>query len=465
MWVPRRASSGSATAREFELFCAEELKRGGWRVTLTGASRDQGADMVAERAQERLIVQCKLLGRPVGNYAVQEVVAARSHHQGNRALVAVEPALHDQLRRARRQQWRRAVPLERAGAALGDGRRGAARRAGRIARCPAPPRAASPRSRRSPAAGRGSRPRRAQARAQHLAPLAEGRLRDLRQRRAQLGRRLIGPRGQADHAGAHLGRRRERRGRQVEQALDPAQPLRHHREPAIVAACRARQRAGAPPPSGTSAPCARCSPAARTSERPGRWRHCRAGWRRCGSARRRASAQGSTSSASASTSVRRPPARGSSSRSRATKRGIALDGDDARAARIEQGARQPAGSGADLEHRGLCQLAGGRSDPAQDRRVEQEVLAQPLVGRQSETAQLGAQLGPGLPLVGGRRGRPVRAGRRQRRHGAGRAGSGWPAVRTAPARCVWRTCSRIEGYRRAARLAGRAAGRCARPPG
>ena len=79
---------------EFELFCAEELKRGGWRVALTGPSRDQGADLVAERGQERLIVQCKLLGRPVGNYAVQEVVAARSHHQGNRALVVVQPALH-----------------------------------------------------------------------------------------------------------------------------------------------------------------------------------------------------------------------------------------------------------------------------------------------------------------------------------------------------------------------------------
>ena len=73
---------------EFELFCAEELRRGGWRVALTGASRDQGADLIAERGQERLVVQCKLLGRPVGNYAVQEVVAARSHHLGNRALVA-----------------------------------------------------------------------------------------------------------------------------------------------------------------------------------------------------------------------------------------------------------------------------------------------------------------------------------------------------------------------------------------
>lgn len=72
---------------EFELFCADELRRGGWRVTATGASRDQGADLIAERGKERLIVQCKFLNRPVGNYAVQEVVAACSHHLGNRALV------------------------------------------------------------------------------------------------------------------------------------------------------------------------------------------------------------------------------------------------------------------------------------------------------------------------------------------------------------------------------------------
>ena len=72
---------------EFELFCADELRRARWRVTTTGASRDQGADLIAERDQDRLVVQCKLLNRPVGNYAVQEVVAARSHHAGNRAMV------------------------------------------------------------------------------------------------------------------------------------------------------------------------------------------------------------------------------------------------------------------------------------------------------------------------------------------------------------------------------------------
>lgn len=73
---------------EFEQFCAEQLRQGGWKVTATGASRDQGADLIAERGRERLVVQCKFLGRPVGNYAVQEVVAARSHHFGNAALVA-----------------------------------------------------------------------------------------------------------------------------------------------------------------------------------------------------------------------------------------------------------------------------------------------------------------------------------------------------------------------------------------
>ncbi len=76
------------TGQEFELFCAEELERGGWQVRLTPASRDQGADLVAERRGERLVVQCKLLGRPIGNHAVQEVVAARTHQHANRALVA-----------------------------------------------------------------------------------------------------------------------------------------------------------------------------------------------------------------------------------------------------------------------------------------------------------------------------------------------------------------------------------------
>lgn len=73
--------------REFELFCADELKKSGWQVTVTRGSRDQGADLLATRGRDQLVVQCKLLNRPVGNYAVQEVVAARAHHSCNRAMV------------------------------------------------------------------------------------------------------------------------------------------------------------------------------------------------------------------------------------------------------------------------------------------------------------------------------------------------------------------------------------------
>ncbi|MGD9509218.1 MAG: restriction endonuclease [Geminicoccaceae bacterium] len=83
----RERFAGVRTGQEFEYFCARELERAGWRVALTEATGDQGADLVAERGPDRLVVQCKLLGRPVGNGAVQEVAAARSHRQGNRALV------------------------------------------------------------------------------------------------------------------------------------------------------------------------------------------------------------------------------------------------------------------------------------------------------------------------------------------------------------------------------------------
>lgn len=78
---------GVRNGREFELFCAEELRKGDWHVTVQRGSRDQGADLLARRGADQLVVQCKLLNRPVGNYAVQEVVAARAHHSCNQAMV------------------------------------------------------------------------------------------------------------------------------------------------------------------------------------------------------------------------------------------------------------------------------------------------------------------------------------------------------------------------------------------
>lgn len=71
----------------YERFCAERLARAGWRTHRTPASGDQGADVVADRDGYRLVVQCKRLGRPVGNAAVQEAAAALRYWEGDRAAV------------------------------------------------------------------------------------------------------------------------------------------------------------------------------------------------------------------------------------------------------------------------------------------------------------------------------------------------------------------------------------------
>ena len=62
---------------EYELACAEYLRKKGFRdVSVTQASRDQGADIIAFRKKEKCAVQCKYYQSPVGNKAVQEVYAA-----------------------------------------------------------------------------------------------------------------------------------------------------------------------------------------------------------------------------------------------------------------------------------------------------------------------------------------------------------------------------------------------------
>lgn len=71
----------------YERYCAERLGEAGWDARPTGASGDQGCDVIAEKTGVRLVVQCKRYGRPVGNAAVQEVAAAALHWSGDMAAV------------------------------------------------------------------------------------------------------------------------------------------------------------------------------------------------------------------------------------------------------------------------------------------------------------------------------------------------------------------------------------------
>jgi restriction system protein len=79
--------SDDMTPAEFETFCAEELRRAGWDARVTMQSRDQGVDVIAEKSGRRVVLQCKLYARPVGNKSVQEAAAARNHERADFGLV------------------------------------------------------------------------------------------------------------------------------------------------------------------------------------------------------------------------------------------------------------------------------------------------------------------------------------------------------------------------------------------
>ena len=75
------------TPVDYEHYCADILRKSGWNARVTKASGDQGADIVADKRKMRIVVQCKKYSKPVGNYAVQEIVAAIAHVDADRGIV------------------------------------------------------------------------------------------------------------------------------------------------------------------------------------------------------------------------------------------------------------------------------------------------------------------------------------------------------------------------------------------
>ena len=75
------------TGREFELYCRNVLQEAGWHAALTPGSGDQGADIIAEKDDRRVVIQCKFYNGTVGNKAVQEVYAAAAFQDAPYAVV------------------------------------------------------------------------------------------------------------------------------------------------------------------------------------------------------------------------------------------------------------------------------------------------------------------------------------------------------------------------------------------
>jgi len=75
------------TGIEYEEYCALVLTKSGWTVSGTPGSGDQGVDLIATSGNKRVCIQCKRYSKPVGNGAVQEVVAGMAHWNGTHAVV------------------------------------------------------------------------------------------------------------------------------------------------------------------------------------------------------------------------------------------------------------------------------------------------------------------------------------------------------------------------------------------
>ena len=59
----------------------------GYKVKTTPRTNDYGADLILTKDGDKIVVQAKRWNDPVGNSAVQEVVAAKAYYKANRAMV------------------------------------------------------------------------------------------------------------------------------------------------------------------------------------------------------------------------------------------------------------------------------------------------------------------------------------------------------------------------------------------
>ena len=77
----------SLSAIEFEHYCAKTLRNSGWDARVTQSSGDQGIDVIANHGDIKVVFQCKKYSQPVGNAAVQEIIAGKHFEQADIAAV------------------------------------------------------------------------------------------------------------------------------------------------------------------------------------------------------------------------------------------------------------------------------------------------------------------------------------------------------------------------------------------
>jgi predicted helicase len=76
---------------DFERYMASVFEALGYNATILGGTGDQGVDLLLQKENEFIAVQCKNYQQPVGNTPIQEIYAGAKHHAAHHAWV-VAPA-------------------------------------------------------------------------------------------------------------------------------------------------------------------------------------------------------------------------------------------------------------------------------------------------------------------------------------------------------------------------------------
>ncbi|NOT46748.1 MAG: restriction endonuclease [Acidobacteria bacterium] len=85
--IPTLNEIDALNGYDFEGFLNELFSRMGYSVEQTRLSGDQGADVVVLKFGEKIVIQAKRFQGNVGNYAVQEIMAAISLYNAQRGMV------------------------------------------------------------------------------------------------------------------------------------------------------------------------------------------------------------------------------------------------------------------------------------------------------------------------------------------------------------------------------------------
>ncbi len=85
--VEEKVDFNEMSGIEFETFLSRKLKQLGYEVQGTPATGDQGADLIASKNGQKIVIQAKRYSGNVGNKAVQEIVGAISYYNADKGYV------------------------------------------------------------------------------------------------------------------------------------------------------------------------------------------------------------------------------------------------------------------------------------------------------------------------------------------------------------------------------------------